>query len=277
MFGSDRGDRGALIALGLILAAIVFVACICQPGGTPVSQESKANVEQSGQDNISDIVAQPVLSDNIFHPWRDSVAQWLMMIFAALATGVSFYAVILLNQTLGANRDAAGEAGRAAAAAFEANEIARKIGSAQTRPYVGVSNMIARFEETGRIVIFAGCKNSGSSPARRVWATLEAHRIPSGSNPNRHFSKNKYVRQADIHPGDAPIIADFVPSDGSQTQRDVVAGLAIIDAIGVISYRDNAWGIHRTLFHSELDVTKCPRHENGSYTLVGHPRGNYST
>ncbi|MDP1700431.1 MAG: hypothetical protein Q8L53_05645 [Aestuariivirga sp.] len=159
MSDSNRGDRGALVALALVVAAIVIVTALgwlSNPTDYGIGQPAPHNVEQRQDGKVSELVAS---SDN-FHPWRDTYAQWLMALFSVAATGVSIWAVRLLRSTLR-------ETQAATQATVEANEVARVIGRSQVRAYLSVSDMILNFSDDG-IVARVDIKNSGQSPAFKV-------------------------------------------------------------------------------------------------------------
>lgn len=130
----SRGDRGAFFAIGLVsglaLALFFFVWAypwfgdplqvadyICGPGS-----ECAQQYETQGD---------PHYWIRPFYGWlfaEDSLAQWLMAVFAAVATAVSAWAVMLLRDTLVATQNAVEKA-------QEANTIMQ----ADQRPWVTFS------------------------------------------------------------------------------------------------------------------------------------------
>lgn len=104
---------GTGIALGLvagvaIACAIFFVSLpeFRDPSYQPSTQQSEF-AEASDQENEE---SQQIVG---WWPWlssfvdpEDTLAQWIMAAFAALATGISVLAVVLLDRTLKATRDA---------------------------------------------------------------------------------------------------------------------------------------------------------------------------
>ena len=168
MFGRDRSDRGALVALGMALLAIFLVSMITEPKQqitqTVASQGKQA---EQGQDANQD--APTHVSDNDWHVWGDSWAQWLMAVFAVGATLVSLYAVFLLKDTLDANRDAVAEA-------TKANKIARENAVNDLRPWIAVMDATLSSDvrvEPNNFRLHCGIKfrlkNVGKSPATMVY------------------------------------------------------------------------------------------------------------
>lgn len=96
-----------------------------------------------------------------FYGWvfsEDSLAQWLMAVFAMFATGASFYAVYLLDRTLNSTR--------------KVEEITRKVGIAQTRAYLSVVGGNYTINHRG----FSGwvdIVNNGQSPAIKPSLNIE--------------------------------------------------------------------------------------------------------
>ena len=148
MSDSKRRDRGALIALGLSLAAIVIVVWLSQPaselaarpylGGADYPLEHHGPAEGRWWPELAA---------------RDTYAQWIMALLSVVATGISIWAVKLVRDTLVVTRDAVADT--------------RQIGEAQVRAYLTVSG--------GRYSVGMGStrydikiKNVGQSPARNV-------------------------------------------------------------------------------------------------------------
>lgn len=157
MPNTDRNHKRALIALGMSLCAIVFVAWLSQePYNTKTGY--RAPQDEYGQDgNITRLVS----AIERFDPWQDTFAQWLMAGLSVVATGISAWAVILVRDSLSLNR-------QAVKAAEDAVTEARRIGEAQVRAYVGPPRVEATIETVGgsrRFSIKGYLSNSGNSPA----------------------------------------------------------------------------------------------------------------
>ena len=115
MFGRDRGDRGALVALTVVVVGAVFASWLGQPSNQQKTEPATSNIYQTEKDNV----LQAVSTAEGFDPWRDSYAQWGMAALSLLATGVSGWAIFLLRSTLAETR-------RTADAAFRMVEIERE-------------------------------------------------------------------------------------------------------------------------------------------------------
>jgi len=96
MSKGDKHDRGALIALGLILGAVIILAII-EAGMrySPSEQPRRSNHAKVEQNVDGPIVSR---ADD-FDFWRDSAAQWAMAVLSAMATGVSGLAIVLVHRT----------------------------------------------------------------------------------------------------------------------------------------------------------------------------------
>lgn len=128
-----RDDKPALIAFALMLAAILAIAAL-EVGfrystANPPAQERTAGVDQESQ------AYGPPRSTEDGHFLGDSLAQWIMAGFTALATVVSAVAVKLVNDTLKTSRDASSAAVNAVTAANAANDLMRQ----DQRPWVDLS------------------------------------------------------------------------------------------------------------------------------------------
>jgi hypothetical protein len=108
MLGRDRGDRGALVALGLMLAAIVIVSIF---GGNSASEQVR-----------------PSSWLETYAPPKDSLAQWIAALAALGSVGVSIWAVKLVRKTL--------------SEAVESNLIARNATENQLRAYVFIESAV---------------------------------------------------------------------------------------------------------------------------------------
>jgi hypothetical protein len=188
MFGRDRGDRGALVALGMMLAAVLVVAVLGagEPPNPEITQTGNHQIPSNQHQHVSETIS-------AFYPWQDSYAQWLMAFFSVLATGVSFWAVRLVRDTLEQSRSAT-------TAAFQANEISREIGRSQTRAYLSVKTIEAQIE-SGMLVFYATVENSGQTPAKKIRAdcnltvdTGEIYNVLAGKGTGQdHFVRHKPV------------------------------------------------------------------------------------
>ena len=180
MSSSDRGDRGALVALALVVAAVVIIALFDgagEPANQVVGQPHSADVKA----NQNADVAQRVASSNDFHPWRDTYAQWLIAVLSVAATGVSIWAVRLLRRTLQETQ--------------KATRTAREIGEAQVRAYISVSEgridlSVSDFLLLGHVEI--NYTNKGQSPAFHVIFDLGLTVI---EKPNLIFPEEGDVKQ----------------------------------------------------------------------------------
>lgn len=124
----QRDDKSALLALALLLLAIVILAFLdfadrsgCHQG----THQSSQGVSQQNEENGPPW--EP--SSECYQMFGDSAAQWLMALFTIIATGISLYAVIIVNRTLRTSQ-------KATEAAVEAVTVTRKMGERQLRPYI---------------------------------------------------------------------------------------------------------------------------------------------
>lgn len=173
MLHRDRRDRGALLALGIIVCGAVLAAWFGHYSDQPNRQPDTSQQETPSTE-------QPPPASN---PWpqftpADTYAQWIVAFLSIIGTGVSVWAVILVRNTLELNRKAvaAAEHGNkqsaraalaaqhAANASIEANKIARETGIAQVRAYLTVVG--GEFWVNGNFVnIRVDVLNTGQSPA----------------------------------------------------------------------------------------------------------------
>lgn len=132
----DWHDRGALVALALILASVIVIAAIDgwsrYDARQPVGQSQANAPQQQTTDNEPQIVA----SERRFDPTEDTYAQWIMAAFAVAATFVSVWAVRLLGRTLDETRRAAEKTAEAVDTARIGNRISQEVGRAQVRAYM---------------------------------------------------------------------------------------------------------------------------------------------
>lgn len=127
MSSGNRRNRGALIALGMALVAIVLASWFSQPANNQERSVYTANAAQNENSDISRLVA----AISSFDPWEDTYAQWIMATLSVVATGFSVWAVFLVKRTLSATRDTA-------SAALKANEQAREFFASENRPWVTI-------------------------------------------------------------------------------------------------------------------------------------------
>lgn len=175
MSSSHRDDRPALIALGLILAAIVLVSGLglasryLAANPLPFANGSAAQYAD-GQRGPSEGHWWPEFSA------RDTYAQWAMTGLAFVATIISVVSVFLIRQTFI-------ETKRTADAAVDSNATTREIGEAQTRAYLSPGVGTFRVTLNGATLkIEIG--NFGQSPAQEVdiWARLMMPNMNSSGN-----------------------------------------------------------------------------------------------
>jgi hypothetical protein len=149
------------LIIGVLLTGQFFFAIAPWLSGTiadPVSQQQRHDSNNKNPKNVTI----PVAAVDRFSPWRDSYAQWLMMIFSLGALGVSYWAVRLLNDTLQATREAV-------RSAEDAVDVTRNIGEAQVRAYVMCSKCeVFLGGADNRPLAIVEIKNSGQSPAAAV-------------------------------------------------------------------------------------------------------------
>lgn len=182
MSGSDRGDRGALVALALVVSAIVIIFLFGGFGNPANEVVQSATQPNSPQQNAQDDTVQAV-------HWgvltiRDTLAQWIAAIAAIGSAAVSFWAVRLVRSTLRETR-------RAAHAAITANRNTLKAinqeqvhADRQQRAYIGVESILldcpsARLANYKPAPIIAGAnitdfvnlniQNFGATPANKVY------------------------------------------------------------------------------------------------------------
>lgn len=156
-----RDDKPALIALALILAALLALATL-EIGSRHIAGEQPSNSESSWVDGNENGNSPPGLSEN-GHIFGDSWAQWAMAFFTALATGISAYAVKLVNDTLRTSRDGT-------QAAMDAVAVTRDIGERQIRPYIlhdSASVRLVRSDDgiPSHLEVTVVVRNRGVTPA----------------------------------------------------------------------------------------------------------------
>lgn len=181
----NRGDRGALVALAMLLAAVVVASFF----GFVEEAQRQAN----HQSEIANGAQKPE-----YNPWQDPWSQWAMAVFAGFATAISILAVLLLYRTLAATRAALTEARNTTKAAIEHNDLIKE----ERRPWLAIETpKINTYPETNssqnrgeavpylefRPDIEVRISNGGTFPARRVKVhihivrkNIDVSEIPAG-------------------------------------------------------------------------------------------------
>ena len=162
MASDGRYKWPALVAI----AGIFSVVLLAVVTGSGVSHSVSEHHEGEPSNNNNDDVGKLVAAIREFNPWADSYAQWLMMIFAAAATGVSLKAIYLLRDTLNANRESAN-------AAIRASEIMHR----EQRPWLQMEERptltIGNYDGSLTLTAQADLKNVGKTPALGVELHIE--------------------------------------------------------------------------------------------------------
>ena len=273
----DKGDRGALAALGMMLAAIVIVVLFISgprnPADYDVKQPNTAYVDQRQDSNVPELVS----STDDFHPWRDTYAQWMMAILSIAATAVSFWAVKLVGSTLKETRKASENSDKALEIARESNRntllaIDQERANAQRelRAYVYVAN--ARVSDTShsaRVDAVLRIENFGHTPAKDVRITYWSNISTKGGDA---FAKKDAVEfgNLDLAPRHTLPIAFEVYGDTNRIEvsiegilaQAVFSQSAIVNIIGRIEYMDAFETPRWTEFHYIHDT---------GFRLVGNP------
>lgn len=163
---SDRHDRGALVALALILFAVVLVAGVTAfryPAHSEKSASGQTYVQKNAENDVHPSVARP----DDFNPWADPIDQWFMAAFSAVGAGISILALVWVRGAFLETKRTADAAVDAVKAAEEANKIARISAERQLRPYVLYDRAkINQLHFDGKIRLGAeiGFRNGGQSP-----------------------------------------------------------------------------------------------------------------
>lgn len=171
---SDR-DRSEFVALvAVVCTVVVFLIGLAAGLGYPASEQKSRESYQQIQQNAEHDVFQANASPDDFNFWRDPFPQYAMAVFAAFATGASFWAIFEVRKTFK-------ETERTAEAAIEANKIARDTANRQLRAYVGTAEISIANLAVGK-VFKASIKwtNRGQTPARilRSFAAVRATTDP---------------------------------------------------------------------------------------------------
>ncbi|WDR00767.1 hypothetical protein PSC71_08465 [Devosia sp. J2-20] len=183
MSSSYRDDRPALIILGFLVGAIILVSLI----GLYARHEANYQVGcyTSSDVNEQGVEQRSTICPDDFLYFGDGLAQWIMSLFAIVATGASLYGIRLL-------RDTFKETERTATAAIESNEIARDTAERQLRAYISVREVrVAVFGVGKNTRIEAVFVNTGQTPAKRIQLSLLT---VGGSDPEKaFFRKGSFV------------------------------------------------------------------------------------
>ena len=254
MSNRNWGDRGALVALALLLSCVVLAALIQRVGTDQASyrqgeehyaavaaanpddelyrrcealterQEAfdclreQVTASREGQRSERDLRAQQSMADSAF------VMLWITGGLGLLTFMLSGVATLLLRETLR-------ETTRTADAAILANATAREIGEAQVRAYVACT--VAEVTVSGSWVqAVIKFRNSGQSPA--LWCEVNStFRLPVTRLDGRtHYEDSSPSESVDaaIQAGDQGsvlliwFLGDF-PGDSHERMRKAQAGL----------------------------------------------------
>lgn len=244
MSDSSRRDRYALVALALILSAVAVVAVF--------------------EIGLRHYAVADELVDSQFQLFGDTPAQWVMAVFAVLATAVSWRAVVLVRKTWE-------EARRTAEAADESNRTARQIGEAQTRAYVTPVNCKMRRVVVGQRplarVVF---ENSGVTPATNVTVrgTIYVAVSPQPKHPLRALtSTDRYSTGIPGKSGPAVIEIPRLKVFTESEKASIEFGTHAFYVYVVIEYFDvfGKYNCSRTIFsYSDLQQDICDRAPHGN-------------
>lgn len=241
MSGSDRGDRPALVVLGLLVASIVFVSLLGVWGRHEAEHASRCYADAgSNQEQIKEY--NPVCPDEHMF-FGDGYAQWIMAVFSAVATGASIWAVILLKDTLAATRDAV-------RAADDAVEVTREMGRRQMRAYVEASSPTVFDFAVGRApYIRYRPQNAGQTPAKQFRQTTTWRIVDNPNAAQIRFGPIVMDRGVDdIGAGTHLEQRTNLPLLTQELFDDIMAGRKFLLFCGVIKYRDVFGVQRRTVF-----------------------------
>lgn len=225
-------DRGALVALGMILAAIVMVSIIGLlhrlSGGAPL----QASFDMAARGPI----------EGYWWPEfsvRDTYAQWAMTLLALAATAISLFGVVLVRSTFIETR-------RTAEAAIASNATALRLGEAQVRAYVSwdsASTKTAHSSETGDLQAFVLApiiRNTGQSPAnlRILYVDLPSFE-PGSAMPKVTIDRAAAEVEHELGSGNTFAMQDR--HIDITLARDVYLGNRRCLLVGYGEYRDVFW------------------------------------
>lgn len=162
---SDKRDRGALVALAVILLSVVLVAWAVAFQNVTNAEKTSSDDAQPQNRSEQYVTNSPSGGDD-FNPWHDPIPQWGMFGLSAVAAGISIWAIIWVKRTWN-------ETKRTAEAAIEANRIAatgQRAWMAIEGINVGQRCLIT--EDEVRIEVQVAVKNYGDSPAFKVGLTM---------------------------------------------------------------------------------------------------------
>jgi hypothetical protein len=156
MRDETRWARFLITALALILISITTVVWLSQPQGSP-STAAEASIE-----------------------WRDTLPNWLTALFAGLSTLISLLAVVYVRQTLSATW-------KAVKAAEDGVQETKRIGEAQTRAYLHISE--ANYDTGSKSVqVQLKIKNNSPTPALAVTVDWDLM-VDDSSEPSRPYTR----------------------------------------------------------------------------------------
>lgn len=209
---SGRRDEGALIALGIALAAIVICTWIYSDKSGPLDP------------------MKPVYWG--LFTLSDTLAQWIVALFTIAATLVSYYAVRLIRATLDANTAAVN-------VARAANTIAEEAAEKQLRAYVHVVSVdLEHANDEYAPTITVKYKNFGQTPARNVINHLAVSFVLIGDAKHREREETN-ERGYDLGPGQDSSTSTHVSLDNSLFGREMlVKKAAKMYVLGTIEYKD---------------------------------------
>lgn len=172
MSDSSRQDRGALVALVLILSTVVFLAVLEATTRHYGGLEQRGPLPNGAQNPQR---AEPPQGGPEFQLFGDTMAQWLMAIFSIVATGVSWRAVVLVRKTWE-------ETKRTADAAVEANFAAQRTWLKLT--VTAAESVRVWADSNGDLRLIGGvrleAKNIGNIPSPYVWLGADMYYVTSG-------------------------------------------------------------------------------------------------
>lgn len=233
---ASKGKRGPAFAAGLVAGvgvALLFAVWAfpwfrdpAQDTGYRQGQhEEYAQHEQDRGD--------PHFWISPFNGWlfaEDSLAQWLMAIFGAAATGVSLYAVFLVRDTLSETRKAAGSASDAAQAAIESNRLNREMFVSEQRAWLVIesakvtSDLIWERERgRGAFSVQTIVRNAGKTPAFDVRVeTRSDARMRRREDVYREVSLEVGRRYRSIQTGEPAVLGEVVFPGGMMIYKSEV-------------------------------------------------------
>lgn len=247
----DKGDRGALYALAMILFAIVVVFAIGRWTGNPADSHNGKPNEQTAQaeDNKGGVPPEPIYW-GLFKP-SDTYAQWIAAIAALGSIVVSIWAVWLVRSTLRETQKATQLTGDAVVAATNSNTTAidaleheRANSKRSLRAYALIDDVNYRDNDSapGRhIAIYI--KNSGQTPAHITHAVCCIGFV-NGQTPGRAHAVN-----GPVGPGNGFIYrAPLEASQFGDGLANIINGTTPIVIYGTFFYEDCFGEAHQTDF-----------------------------